>query len=96
MTDEANVGTDDVYPSSGLLTTNIPYTTLQVAGPTLAGRISAVVGVVRNLSIAVAAGAEFIEQAVNVPNVVDTVAIAAALIAHTLVAGIDAYRKADQ
>ena len=55
---------------------------------------NATIRTVRNLALAVAAGAEIVEAAAGVPTSVDTVAICLALAAHVVSASIDRYEEA--
>lgn len=59
-------------------------------------QISAIVSEIRNISIGVSAGAAVVAQATGVPHVVTAIALAVALIAHTVTASIDAYDAAEQ
>lgn len=53
-----------------------------------------IVRTVRNVALAVGAGAELVEAAAGVPTVVDTAAVCLALAAHVVSASIERYEEA--
>jgi hypothetical protein len=55
--------------------------------------VNAVVRTVRNLALALTAGAEIVEQASGVPTVVDTWAVGIALACHVIAATIDRFQE---
>ena len=55
---------------------------------------NATVRTIRNLALAVGAGAEIVEASAGVPTTIDTIAIVLALAAHVVSASIDRYEEA--